>query len=57
MTPHEEKRLLERWLRSRGAGKSQAVAATARAWRRWGWLRNRLPRLFLRLVEREVGRG
>lgn len=57
MNPHTEKRLLERWLRERGATKTQAVAAVSRVWRRYGWMRNLAPRVFVWLAQREVGRG
>lgn len=57
MNPAQDKRLLERWLRQQGATKTQAVAAVSRAWSRYGWMRNVMPRLFVRLAEREVGRG
>jgi hypothetical protein len=57
VNPAQDKRLLERWLREQGATKTQAVAAVSRAWSRYGWMRNVMPRLFVRLAKREVGRG
>jgi hypothetical protein len=52
-----QKRALERRLRAAGASKAAAVAAVGRAWRRYAWLRLVAPGLFVRLAEREVGRG
>ncbi len=57
MSKHLEKRELERLLRERGASKARAVAAVARAWRRFWWLRRIVPSAFVWLAEREVRRG
>jgi hypothetical protein len=54
--PHLVKRETERWLRERGLGKTAAVAAVSRAWKRHAWAAV-IPALFRRLAEREVGRG